>query len=46
MEYCSEHYREDTSQQVDSGIAVLNGEFYNAHYIEDTLQQVESGISP
>jgi hypothetical protein len=39
-----EHYAEDTSQQVDSGIAAWM-ECYSEHYREDTSQQVDSGIA-
>ena len=41
----SEHYMEDTAQQVGSDIGSFNGVCYSEHYMEDTAQQVDSGIA-
>jgi len=35
----SENYLQDTSQQVDSGIAACYKVRYSEHYLKDTLQQ-------
>ena len=43
--YYSEHYIEDTAQQVDSDIGSFNGVCYSENYMEDTSQQVDSGIA-